>query len=235
MNASHFRSLSGSGRLQTIIAIACLSVVLGTARASLPTDPAIRAQMIGHPTALVVQPQVISLTGPRTIQQIIVTGIYPDGTQRDLTPFSEMSTESSGAASVQPEGLVMPEKEGETVIRIQAAGITVRVPVHVTNLAKPEPVSFRHELIAALNVGGCNAGACHGTPSGKNGFRLSLRGYDPAADYLQLTRDDGSPHGSTGPRRQHDPAKALGEDSARRRTSISSKQCPCPDHSGLDY
>jgi hypothetical protein len=50
-------------------------------------------------------------------------------------------------------------------------------------------VSFRHQVIAALNVGGCNAGACHGTPSGKNGFRLSLRGYDPAADYLQLTRD----------------------------------------------
>src|SRR5438046_2054508 len=34
-----------------------------------------------------------------------------------------------------------------------------------------------------------NAGACHGTPSGKNGFRLPLRGDDPAADYLQLTRD----------------------------------------------
>src|SRR5262249_3050348 len=33
------------------------------------------------------------------------------------------------------------------------------------------------------------AGACHGTPSGKNGFKLSLRGFDPEADYLQLTRD----------------------------------------------
>ena len=41
------------------------------------------------------------------------------------------------------------------------------------------PVSFRNEVIAALNVGGCNSGACHGTPTGKNGFRLSLRGYDP--------------------------------------------------------
>ena len=38
-------------------------------------------------------------------------------------------------------------------------------------------------------MGGCNSGACHGTPTGKNGFKLSLRGYDPAADYLQLTRD----------------------------------------------
>ena len=40
-----------------------------------------------------------------------------------------------------------------------------------------------------MNVGGCNMGACHGTPSGKNGFKLSLRGFDPAADYRQLTRD----------------------------------------------
>jgi len=36
---------------------------------------------------------------------------------------------------------------------------------------------------------GCNAGACHGTPSGKNGFRLSLRGYDPVLDLASLTRD----------------------------------------------
>src|SRR5205085_8897375 len=54
---------------------------------------------------------------------------------------------------------------------------------------KPQRVSFRNELVGVLNVGGCNQGACHGTPSGKNGFRLSLRGFDPAQDYLQLTRD----------------------------------------------
>ena len=50
-------------------------------------------------------------------------------------------------------------------------------------------MSFRRDVIAAMNVGGCNAGACHGTPSGKNGFKLSLRGFDPAADFLQLTRE----------------------------------------------
>jgi hypothetical protein len=54
---------------------------------------------------------------------------------------------------------------------------------------KPQPVSFRHEVIAALNVAGCNQGACHGIPSGRGGFKLSLRGYDPDADYLALTRE----------------------------------------------
>lgn len=53
----------------------------------------------------------------------------------------------------------------------------------------PRSVSFRHEVEPILTRAGCNAGACHGTPSGKNGFRLSLRGYDPALDILTLTRE----------------------------------------------
>ena len=36
---------------------------------------------------------------------------------------------------------------------------------------------------------GCNAGTCHGAEKGRNGFYLSLRGYDPDYDYLQLTND----------------------------------------------
>jgi hypothetical protein len=40
-----------------------------------------------------------------------------------------------------------------------------------------------------LTRAGCNAGACHGTPTGKNGFRLSLRGYDPALDAFTLVRE----------------------------------------------
>ena len=32
-------------------------------------------------------------------------------------------------------------------------------------------------------------GACHGNLNGKGGFRLSLRGDDPAFDLASLTRD----------------------------------------------
>ena len=35
---------------------------------------------------------------------------------------------------------------------------------------------------------GCNSGACHGAAAGKNGFALTLRGYDPDADYDTITR-----------------------------------------------
>ncbi len=36
---------------------------------------------------------------------------------------------------------------------------------------------------------GCNAGTCHGAAKGKNGFKLSLRGYDPIFDHRALTDD----------------------------------------------
>ena len=37
---------------------------------------------------------------------------------------------------------------------------------------------------------GCNSGACHGALAGKGGFRLSLRGYDPATDYFNIVKQD---------------------------------------------
>jgi len=43
--------------------------------------------------------------------------------------------------------------------------------------------------MAVLSRAGCNQGTCHGNQNGKNGFKLSLRGQDPAFDYLALTRD----------------------------------------------
>src|SRR3954469_21742156 len=54
--------------------------------------------------------------------------------------------------------------------------------------AEPSPVDFRTDVIAALSRAGCNSGACHGAPQGKNGFRLSLRGFGPALDLHPLTR-----------------------------------------------
>jgi hypothetical protein len=52
-----------------------------------------------------------------------------------------------------------------------------------------EPVRFNVEVMAVLSKAGCNQGACHGNLNGKGGFKLSLRGEDPAWDYAVLTRD----------------------------------------------
>src|SRR5262249_20605391 len=59
------------------------------------------------------------------------------------------------------------------------------------SLRAAEPIQFRRDVIAALCRAGCNSGACHGSPQGKNGFRLSLRGQDPDLDLFTLTKDVG--------------------------------------------
>lgn len=56
-------------------------------------------------------------------------------------------------------------------------------------LAREPAVSFRNEVMPVLSRAGCNSGACHGNLNVKGGFKLSLRGQDPDADFITLTRD----------------------------------------------
>jgi hypothetical protein len=167
------------------------ALVIGAtlAHGAAPSDPNERARLVGTPTALQVQPDNVTLNGSRSFQQVIVTGQYADKSVRDLTGVCEFSVQNPEFAVIGKDGFLEPRKDGTTVLVVKAGGQTAQVSVAVKGMEATPPVSFRHELIASLNVGGCNAGACHGTPSGKGGFKLSLRGYDPAADYLQLTRD----------------------------------------------
>src|ERR1051325_2618545 len=55
--------------------------------------------------------------------------------------------------------------------------------------ARAGEISFRNDVQPGLTKMGCNSGACHGALAGKNGFKLSLRGYDDAGDFRALTRD----------------------------------------------
>jgi hypothetical protein len=168
---------------------AALLLCTSPAAAAVPKDTATRSAVLGTAADLQVQPAAIILDGPRARQQVVVTGRYADGTVRDLTAFCELSCEAADLVGIEAGGFLAPKKSGSSALVVKAGAKTVKVPVTVKDFDKPHPVSFRNDLIASLNVGGCNAGACHGTPSGKGGFKLSLRGFDPDADYLQLTRD----------------------------------------------
>src|SRR5258708_9219312 len=70
-----------------------------------------------------------------------------------------------------------------------SALVSALVALGLCPIAFAEPVSFRNEAMAVLSKAGCNQGACHGNQNGKNGFRLSLRGEDPAFDFVSLTHD----------------------------------------------
>lgn len=54
-----------------------------------------------------------------------------------------------------------------------------------------EPCSFNFEndILPILSKYGCNASGCHGKAEGQNGFKLSVFGFDPPADYAALTQE----------------------------------------------
>ena len=127
----------------------------------------------------------------------MVTGRFADGSERDLAGLAEIRADAPGVVAVDPGGYVRPAADGRATLAVRFGGREALVPVTVAGLDRPNRISFRREIVATFNVTGCNAGACHGTPSGKNGFKLSLWGFDPAADFLQLTRDQSGRRVST--------------------------------------
>jgi WD40 repeat protein len=76
-----------------------------------------------------------------------------------------------------------------TADAVASAPAIARPPAGGEGLASQAPVEFLTDVMPILAKVGCNAGTCHGAREGKNGFMLSLRGYDPWADYRALTDD----------------------------------------------
>jgi hypothetical protein len=69
--------------------------------------------------------------------------------------------------------------------------ITLLAATWLLNAADTPPVNFVRDVAPILNKAGCMSGTCHGAAKGKNGFKLSLRGYDPQFDYEALLYDLG--------------------------------------------
>lgn len=139
------------------------------------------------PDKLQVHPAQITLSSRRDCRQLVVTGWF-HGEPRDLTHTAVLSPSASAVVSVKG-GMVRAAADGDGVITVSAGSRSVRVPVHVLNARKPDPVRFKFETLAVLTRQGCSTGSCHGAPHGKGGFVLSLFGYNPAADRISLTRE----------------------------------------------
>ena len=49
--------------------------------------------------------------------------------------------------------------------------------------------NFENHIIPVLTRFGCNMSGCHGKAEGQNGFKLSVFGFDPLADYQAIVQD----------------------------------------------
>ncbi len=144
---------------------------------------------IATPKSVVIAPAESNLIGRRSTRQLIATADYQDGTIRDLTRTVEWVSLDPTIAVVSPKGQVIPKANGTATIVARSGSIEAKTTVKVSAMEAPAPVSFRHDVIPSFSQANCNMGACHGTPTGKGGFKLSLRGYLPDQDYTTLSRE----------------------------------------------
>ena len=77
----------------------------------------------------------------------------------------------------------------------QFPGVTLRALIFLAvcltmrDTAYAGDISFKNDVMPVFFRGGCNNGACHGAARGKDGFKLSLFGYDPDGDYYRLLEE----------------------------------------------
>jgi hypothetical protein len=134
-----------------------------------------------------VAPEAIELATARDRQSIVVQAEYADGSTREVTALASFTIEPTVA--IVHDGIVAPTSDGQGRLKVRFGGKDAEVPVVVTRARAIEPLRFRNDVVPVFTKAGCNTGKCHGSASGKDGFRLSLFGYDPEGDYARLTRE----------------------------------------------
>ena len=137
--------------------------------------------------SIAILPHDFTLSGSVARQILVVEKMHCG---RALGAIRDATLHSSDEKIVKIDGVTaIPVGNGTAVITASDHGQTSSVKVAVTGLDHPWIPSFRNDVQPILMSAGCSSGACHGAAAGKNGFRLSLRGYDNEGDFRALTRN----------------------------------------------
>jgi len=159
-----------------VLAVLALAGFLGTASAQSPL------------TSLEVFPPDVNLETARDKQSFIVQAWFADGLSRDVTAEAKVVLTNPAFAKLEGN-VVHPVADGATEMLVEWGGKSVKLPVKVKDAKADRPISFKLDIMPIFMRSGCNTGSCHGAARGKDGFRLSLFGFDPDGDHYRLTRE----------------------------------------------
>ena len=141
-------------------------------------------------TAINVYPPDISLNSKADLQRFIVVATRDDGVTLDVTAQAAAKLVDANLCRLDKSTLY-PQADGQTTLEIEYQGLKTAATVAVKDAAADRPISFQLDVMPVFMRSGCNTGSCHGAARGKDGFRLSLFGFDPQGDYYRLTREIG--------------------------------------------
>lgn len=137
---------------------------------------------------LTLEPGAVTLEGPRAVQHLVATAHLKDGATLDVSESASYQLVNPKLAKVE-KGLLHPVTDGQTQLTARVGKLTASVPVTVVGAGQPAAVEWVNDVMPVLAKAGCNSTACHGSPVGKGGFKLSLFGYEPEADFQALAKD----------------------------------------------
>ena len=135
-----------------------------------------------------VYPELIELTTSRDRQTIIAQAVYDNGLTQDVTSQLLLKPAAAGIVRLD-KNIVYPASDGETDLIASFGGANIKLHAKVVKAKEERPISFTLDVMPTFMRAGCNTGSCHGAASGKDGFRLSLFGFDPKGDHFRLTRE----------------------------------------------
>ena len=158
----------------------------GAGKASITAALPARQSLAGL-TRIEILPTSISIMGPRYSQRVVVEGSFADGHQEELTPLATLTVSNPKVAIIDKDNFTLPQSDGQATIGATVGGHRATAMVNVKDFGEATTWSFRNDVLPVMTKMGCNSGPCHGAAAGKNGFKLTLRGYDPEVDYYTLT------------------------------------------------
>lgn len=160
---------------------------LGLASSTLMTSCLISAAEV---KSIAVYPPEAKLNTKLGRQGFVVVATRDDGVTLDITKAA--SAKVAHPNLVKLDGTTLyPVADGETTLDIEYAGHKTSAKVQIKDAAADRPISWHLDIMPIFMRAGCNTGSCHGAARGKDGFRLSLFGFDPRGDYDRVTREIG--------------------------------------------
>lgn len=139
-------------------------------------------------TTLSVEPKNILIDTPYRYAQVVVSATLDSGDIIDVTRLVKKQVQGKGT-TISKTGIVRGAINGSSKINFSINGHSAGIAVQVSNQEQDTTLSWTKDVNPVVAKMGCNAGTCHGAKDGKNGFKLSLRGYDPIYDIRAFTDD----------------------------------------------
>ena len=142
-----------------------------------------------------VAPTEVSLKGNFAQTQLLATAAVSDrpaGYAEDFSSRATFASSNEAVVTVSPTGRLVPRGDGSAEITVAVGGDSKKVAVTVAGVVAEPAIDYLDQVRPVLWRAGCNMGACHAAQYGQGGFKLSVFGFDPAADRNAMARDSQS-------------------------------------------